>query len=623
MSLRRSTSSTPSRLTLSGPLLAATDSTFNHTSLGFGASFSTSPSACCDAFFVSQGAELKSTTTQALIQLTGSTFVGIDQQSGGNFFGVADTFSGVSSSEVVKPATVSLAGPPLQSTNSAITALFNLIRVRRSTLSSTTGSPLIDITGGSVTLGGTNVVTGSAGLGNLLSLTASDSANTAASAASVSLAGPLASLASTTFAAGNGNVVTVSNGATYTGTGSGAMLQLTNATLTGFNLLSVSELGGAGGTTKATVTLAGPVLSSSSSTIQLGSNVVGVFNGASLTSTTTSPLVQISGGTLTAGLGFSGAAILQVNGGASPGLVTLNGPVLSAGSTVSVPGPLLGTFNGGQLVVNSSTSALFKFTGGTHSFGTATGTDRDAALILRGLTTQTTTETVTVVTDSEGFSTATQSVTVGTRKPVQHGGALIEATGGTLSTNRVMRLDTALLEASAPILSLNSGATMTVSTDGLDLVQNAKRTMTSTGVSLVNLNASTLTLTSGSLLAARLSSFLNVAGDAIKLSGTASLTISNGYLLFASGDSVVKIAGALVNKTASNTVTITNSSGCPSSSCTTKNGLVIFKANSGNFDNVAIGSTPFIGGIPTLTSGSAHIRIDGASTRINIASPGT
>lgn len=47
LSLRRSTTSTPSRLTLAGPLLSATNSSLNHTSLGFGASFSTSPTACC------------------------------------------------------------------------------------------------------------------------------------------------------------------------------------------------------------------------------------------------------------------------------------------------------------------------------------------------------------------------------------------------------------------------------------------------------------------------------------------------------------------------------------------------------------------------------------------------
>jgi len=55
----------------------------------------------------------------------------------------------------------------------------------------------------------------------------------------------------------------------------------------------------------------------------------------------------------------------------------------------------------------------------------------------------------------------------------------------------------------------------------------------------------------------------------------------------------------------------------------TAGGVTISKANGGDFNNVAIGSTPFIGGTPTLTdTNSAHIRIEGANTRINIASPG-
>src|SRR5207248_3123078 len=60
-SVRRSVSGTPTRLTLAGPLLSATNSTFNTTSLGFGAAFSTSAGACCNTFNILQGAQVSST----------------------------------------------------------------------------------------------------------------------------------------------------------------------------------------------------------------------------------------------------------------------------------------------------------------------------------------------------------------------------------------------------------------------------------------------------------------------------------------------------------------------------------------------------------------------------------
>jgi len=467
VTLRRSTASTPSRLTLAGPLLAATGSSFNHTSLGFGAAFSTSSSSCCSAFFVSQGAQLSSTTSQALIQLTGSTVTGNDAQTGGSFFHVSDTFSGAPSGEVVASSSVSLAGPLLQATSSTITELFELIRVQNSTLTSTSTSPLVTMTGGSVTLGG---------------------------------------------------------------------------------------------------------------------------------------------------------ALLEVVGGS--GRVTLNGPVLSAGSSAALtaPGGLLATFNGGQLVVNTSTDPLFAFNGGTHSFGT---TSSGAAFLLKGLTSEVTTEHVNVLVkscDGSCFTFSdTQAVTVGTRKPVQHGGTLLDATGATLTTNKLVTLDTALLEATAPILNL-SGGTLTVASDALDLVQTAKLNATNASTALINLgNTSTMTVTSGNLLGVRLGSFLNVAGDAVRISGGSILNISNGVLLSASGDSVVKIAGALVRfGTGGGTVNITNNL-CVST-CPSFNGVRVFFGSTANQNNVVIGSGALVGGSINYTSiNSAAISVDGANTRVNIS----
>src|SRR4030095_13122167 len=120
---------------------------------------------------------------------------------GGNFFNIADTFVGAPATEVVASSSVSLAGPLLQASDSTITELFNLVRIRRSSLSSTSTSPLIDLTDVNVTLGGTDPTTNNAAIGSLLNVVASDNAGTVALPASVTLAGPLARLIDTTFLA--------------------------------------------------------------------------------------------------------------------------------------------------------------------------------------------------------------------------------------------------------------------------------------------------------------------------------------------------------------------------------------------------------------------------------------
>src|SRR4029450_3441495 len=112
--LGRSTAGAPTRLTLAGPLLAASNSNISHTSLGFASTFFTAPTACCSAFFVGQGAQLTSTTGEALIQLNGSVVTGNAAQSGGPFFAIVDSFAGAPSAELVAPASVSLAGRLLE-----------------------------------------------------------------------------------------------------------------------------------------------------------------------------------------------------------------------------------------------------------------------------------------------------------------------------------------------------------------------------------------------------------------------------------------------------------------------------------------------------------------------------
>jgi hypothetical protein len=624
LSIRRSTASTPTRLTLTGPLLVAANSTFNHTSLGLATQFGAAPGPCCNAFFIGQGGQLSSTTSEPLIQLTSSTVTGNDAQSGGNFFNLATTFNGAPAGELVAPGIVSLSGPLLLSTNSTITELFSLIFVFQSALSSTSASPFVTINGGSVTLSGTNPFTGGQVFGNLLVAQSSQTFGQVALPSTVTLGGPLLSLNNATFNSGPGNVVSLVNGATYSAGGAGAMLQLSGSIMTGFNLLSIGGVGGPGGTTPASVTLAGPVLRAINSTITLGSNVVASFGGSAFTSTTNEALVQLVGTALTVGTSFLGSEVLQVNSvagtGGNPGTATLSGPIFvsDAGSSLNISGALFGSFAGGQLFVNGSTEALFTFNGGTHAFGQGLGAvpifGSDTAFSLNGLAAQTAFEIV-----EEGDPDVI--LELGTRKPVTTARGLLEMTqGATATTKGIAKIDTALVEATAPILTMKGGSNLTVANDGIDLVTKAKLT---TGVvnPLIRLDASTLTIGNGHLAAVRGGSFLNIGGDFLAMNNGSTLNLNNGSFLLAQGGSLVKITGALVNfGGAGNTVNLTNNlCGSP---CTVIGGLQVFLTNGAIAGNVSIAGpiTNPGGGAINLSNGAntAHLVVDGANTKVRI-----
>ena len=526
--LRRSTASTPTRMTLAGPLLSATNSLFNHTTLGD--LVGTTRVACCAAVFIGQGAQLSSTTTSPLIQLTGSTVIGNDSQSGGSFFVVADTFNGAAAAELVASSSVSLAGPLLSATNSTITSLFDLVNVRRSTLTSTTTSALISLSGGSATLGGTDVTTGLPANGvSLLDVVSGTSSGAAAPPASVSLAGPLLNM-----------------------TG-GASLNLTSA---------------------------------------LG--IVSVFNGASVSSTTTSPFISISGSTVTqtnpSGFFNTLAAVGGLGGpsGTTPSTFTLAGPLLSVsngtlnlqGGLVSV-GNISGAFGTGTLIANDPIQPFVSLSGGTHSIANVSG---GALFVLRGINTALSVDPVTA------------GLTLGTDQPLQRSGSgafLQLSNGATLNTPRAVFLDTALLSASAPLLEITSGSSLTFSSEAITLNQRAN--LTSLVQPLLKVNGGTLTINGNAIRVAGGSAL--VTGDLFSVSGGGTLRIQNGgAALFVSGSSIVNIGGFLVNFTGvGNTVSISNGL-CP---CfTTSSGINVALQNGAT-------SASVIGGFGTAVKNAA------------------
>ncbi len=398
LSLRRSLSvPAPTKLTLTGPLFVATNgSAFSTTGRGNEGAGAT----CCDAFFVSQGAQLTSSTSTPLIQLTSSSFnAGPDApRSGGDFFGVFNTFSTAGGTELVAPASVSLAGPLLSATDSAISSLFSTVSVERSTLTSSGAGPLIMLVGslcGSppcFTAGGLDPISGKTQGGNVLFVQSATSSGSPASPGIVSLAGGLLDATNATIGI-TGSVVGVSNGATVTSIGTGDFLHFTNTTLTaghepGFggdnafrgNLLGIGGTGGATGLIPSSLTLNGRLATiDGSGTLTFKDDMVAVFGSATFTLAGCLLCVNSGNATLTVNSGSfgsgdllrvfgtvtdtaSGASLLSIAAGSNPTLTVAGSLVdLQAGGALNLVGPLL-TQTGGSI---SAATALSLAAGAT------------------------------------------------------------------------------------------------------------------------------------------------------------------------------------------------------------------------------------------------------------------
>ncbi len=279
------------------------------------------------------------------------------------------------------------------------------------------------------------------------------------------------------------------------------------------------------------------------------------------------------------------------------GKVSLAGPLLQAlNSDLTVPFSLVTLMRGGTLV-STSTDPLVQLVGGTHTIGSM------------GLP----------IFDLKGVNTATDSetgLTVGTDRPLQTSGPLLAASGATINAQQVVRIDSALLEATAPLLALTGGTNFTAVRDAIQLSYQAK--VTSLG-SLVKLDASTLTVARGAALNVAGGSVLNVTGDAFTLLNGSSLRLLNGPLVSLSSGSALNINGALVafGGTAGNTVSITNSL-CP---CTTIGGLPVSLTGGALASNVSITNAIRNPGLASIkvAPNAAVLRVDGAGTRVTIS----
>ncbi len=185
--------------------------------------------------------------------------------------------------------------------------------------------------------------------------------------------------------------------------------------------------------------------------------------GDSLVRTGADPLLRLNNATQT----FDSLMVVCCDGRA-----TLAGPLLHAtDSNLTVPWSLLAVMQGGVLTT-SSTDPLARLDGGVYTFGGAGVPMFD----LYGTTSAVDAET---------------GLTLGTHRPLQHAGSLLDASNATVTAVQAVRVDNALLEASAPLLVLRNGSKMTTAADTVQLSYQAK--VTSLG-SVVTLDRSALTV---------------------------------------------------------------------------------------------------------------------------------
>jgi hypothetical protein len=524
-------------------------------------------------------------------------------------------------------SSATLAAPLLTASASPITVTGTaLVRVdTAASLTSTGAAPFLSLTGGSLTLASTGLLfaTGSNSTfaGGLLSSTATDIA-TAANLLNVtgtvtsSGAGALLSLTNGTISAKNvagvgsggrlslaggllerngftlkttDDLINISAGGRLTGTGTGALLSFANAAANVGNGAGDQyfQVTGAG----SSATLAGPLLTAGASALTLtGSALLDVSASGSLTSTTTSPLVSLTGGTL---------ALAGANGFAASNLGTANlagGLLSTSGTDITSTGNFVLGQTKGSFVTAGPAGPLLSLAGGNSRLAT------DGSIFrLIGTTT--------------AFDAAS-GLTVGTEQPIRHAGGFLDMNAATVATARTVRVDVALLQASAPLLNLfgTGGAQLTTSSNAIDLTSKAK--VTNTGA-FVAMDQSRLIVNNAALVNVAGASYLKGSGNLVNLANGSTLTINNGVLLFVSGGSIVNISGALIafSGLGGNTVNISNTL-----AFVNIGGIPVSLIGGALAANVSITGTPIKSPtLGTITPHKALIQVNGATTKLTIS----
>jgi FecR-like protein len=292
---------------------------------------------------------------------------------------------------------------------------------------------------------------------------------------------------------------------------------------------------------------------------------------------------------------------------------SLAGPLLSAtDSAAEFRFSVLSLLQGGSLRT-SSTEPLVSVERGNYALGSLV-----AALDVSGVNTAT---------------DAATGLTVGTDQPLQHAGVLLEVSDATVTTQSVLKLDMALLEATRPLIAALAGSAVTTSGSAVDLVQQAKLAATLVpGDALVMLDGSTLTIKAGSLVSVGGGSLLSVRGDLVSLTNGSTLNIPAGALVSVSGGSAFTLAGGSLAAFGAgrNTLNIGNSAplcaGCQVTvAIPNLAGIPVLLEHGATAANVSVGPgfVPFkgLGGLNTVTVGGpsgAVLAVDGPTSRVKL-----
>lgn len=177
-------------------------------------------------------------------------------------------------------------------------------------------------------------------------------------------------------------------------------------------------------------------------------------------------------------------------------------------------------------------------------------------------------------------------------------GSLLVASGGAVVD---------LVRASAPLLNLTRGATLTTDRALVELGNSAAVSlgqMTALTASSLTVRGHGVSLSGGATM--------TVAGDLFRIANGSSLTFSNGALLSLSGSSTLNVTGALINFIGTgNTLSITNTL-CGGGGCSMIGNLPVFVAGGGTISL----NNPVLnlgGNTLTIAPGAAVISVTGGA----------
>ena len=252
--------------------------------------------------------------------------------------------------------------------------------------------------------------------------------------------------------------------------------------------------------------------------------------------------------------------------------VSLSGPVVNAkGGNLTIPYSVLGVHNGSKLV-SSSKDPLVWLQGGNYSISTLAG------------------ESIFHMSGTETAIGPQTGVAVGSAPSVTHDGALLQAIdGATINTQKVLKLDTALLEATLPVINLigsaNAHTSLTTETSAIDLIRSKVVSMGP----VIALDKGLINVNNGPLINVTSGGQLITAGHLLSLINGSRINVFNGPLMSVSGAGSLLNAGALVSfgGTGGNRIVVNNSI----TPTATLSGLPV-SATSGA--SIAIGRNPVI-----------------------------